>query len=87
MLKISMVLPNWSMVLPKFVCSVTKFVYGVKDVFGVTIISQDYICSWQSSIIYIRTANKLLPRHAVLLILIFYSINYNIPPAFMPRGI
>ena len=87
MLKISMVLPNWSMILTKFVCNVTKFVYAVTDVFDVTTISQDYICSWQSSIIYIRTANKLLPRRAVLLILIFYSINYNIPPAFMPRGI
>ena len=63
-----MVLPNWSMKLPKFVRAVTKFVYGVTDVFDVTNISQYYICIWQSSIIYIRTANKLLPRQEVLLI-------------------
>ena len=49
------------MILPKFVREVTKFV------FYVTTISQDYICIWQSSIIYIRAANKRLPRHSVLL--------------------
>ena len=55
------------MMLPKFVPDVTKFVYGVTDVFDVTTVSQNYICIWQSSIIYIRTANKVLPRRAVLL--------------------
>ena len=70
------------MMLPNCVRDVTKFVYGVTDVFDVTIISQDYICIWQSSIVYIRTANKLLPRRAVLLIenavfFTFYSINYK----------
>ena len=56
------------MMLLKFVRDVAKFVYGVADFFDVTIMSQDYICIWQSSIIYIRTANKILPRRAVLLI-------------------
>ena len=63
-----MVLPNWSMVLPKCVCDVIKFVHGVTDVFDVTTISQDYLCIRQSSIIYIKTANKRLSRCAVLLI-------------------
>ena len=36
--------------LSNFVRDDTKFVYGVTDVFGVTTISQDYICIWQSSI-------------------------------------
>ena len=54
--------------LPKFARDVIKFVYGVTDVFDVTTISQDYICIWQPSIIYIGTANKHLPRRAVLLI-------------------
>ena len=68
MLSISMVLSNWSLMLPKFVRDVTNFVYGVTDVFDVITISQYYICIWLSSIIYIRAANKLLPKHAVLLI-------------------
>ena len=61
MLKISMVLPNWSMILTKFVCNVTKFVYAVTDVFDVTTISQDYICSWQSSIIYVEQQINFCP--------------------------
>ena len=75
-----MVLPNLSVMLPKFVHAVTKFDYGVTDVFDVTIISQYYICIWQSSIIYIRAANKLLPRQAVFLIekALSYILQHNL---------
>ena len=69
------------MMLLKFACEVTKCVYGVTDVFDVIIISQDYICIWQSNIIYIRTANKFLRRLEsrcnLQLLLTFYSINFS----------
>ena len=46
------------MMLPKFVCDVTKFVYGVTDVFHVIIISQDYIVNGsQTSFIYEQQKN------------------------------
>ena len=80
MLCISMVLSNWSMMLLKFVCDVTKFVHGFTHVFDVTTISQDYLCIWQSSIINIKTANRLQPRRAVLLIetAVSYILQYKL---------